>query len=245
MPCPGSNSGVGYATAEAIASASTDYHVILAARTSEKAANAESELKATGTIKGSLSTVQIDVTDSDSIERAVTEVEKEFGHLDVLINNAGVGSCDDDIKTRMQLCMDTNVIGPAVMEASFRPLLFKSSNPRTVYVTSGVGSLGIAADPSWKVYTKFTKAEAYRASKAALNMLALQEHREHGDKIKVFAVCPGFVRSNLRGTSEEERSGWGKAGDTKESGQGILDIVEGKRDEGRAKFLYKDGEYPW
>ena len=44
-------------------------------------------------------------------------------------------------------------------------------------------------------------------------MIALREHTEFAEKgLKVFAMSPGFVVSNLRGTSEELRSGWGKAG---------------------------------
>ena len=245
MLLAGANSGVGLATAEVIASASSTNHVILAARSLDKATSAVSELQSCGAVKGSLSTVQLDVTDSHSIDRAVTQVEKDFGRLDVLINNAAVGSRDNDIRTRMQLNMDTNVVGPAVVAASFRPLLFKSSNPYSIYVSSGVGSLTLASDPNSGVYKVLDNAEAYRASKAALNMLAVQEKTEHGDKLKVFAFDPGFVRSNLRGTGEEERSGWGKAGDPKDSGKGMLDILEGKRDNETGGFLHSHGSYPW
>ena len=236
---------MGLATAEVIASASSTNHVILAARSIDKATSAVSELRSSGTVMGSLSTIQLDVTDSSSIDRAVTQVEKDFGRLDVLINNAAVGSRDDDIKTRMQLNMDTNVVGPAVVAASFRPLLFKSSTPYSIYVTSGVGSLTMASDPDSGVYKVLNNAEAYRASKAALNMLAVQETTEYGDKIKVFAFDPGFVRSNLRGVGEEERSGWGKAGDPKDSGKGMLEILEGKRDNETGGFLHSHGSYPW
>lgn len=56
---------------------------------------------------------------------------------------------------------------------------------------------------------------------------------------------PGFVRSNLRGTTEEERSGWGGAGDPDESGEIVLSVVKGERDGDVGLLVHKDGVYPW
>ena len=62
-------------------------------------------------------------------------------------------------------------------------------------------------------------------------MLAILEADEFGPKgLKIVAMSPGFVRSNLRGTSKEARSGWGKARDPGESGELVLSTVQGKRD---------------
>jgi NAD(P)-dependent dehydrogenase (short-subunit alcohol dehydrogenase family) len=204
-----------------------------------------SEIEAADT-KGLLSTVQLDVTDEKSIEQAVALVHQKFGRLDVLVNNAAVGSRDPDVKTHFQLCMDTNVIGPAVVSAAFRPLLLKSQKPYSIYVSSIGGSMAQASDPTSAVYRSIPNGEAYRASKAALNMIALQESIEfNSTALKVFAFCPGFVRSNLRGRSEEARSGWGKAGDPKLSGETILSIIQGERDADAGQFVHKDGVYPW
>lgn len=204
-----------------------------------------SEIEAGG-IKGLLSTVQLDVTDKNSIEDAAALVQQKFGRLDVLVNNAAVGSRDPDTMTRFQLCMNTNVIGPAVVSEVFRPLLLKSQNPYSIYVSSGVGSMARASDPTSTSYRSLSNGEAYRASKAALNMIALQESIElDSTALKIFAFCPGFVRSNLRGQSEEARSGWGKAGDPKMSGEAILSIIQGERDADAGKFVHKDGVYPW
>lgn len=71
----------------------------------------------------------------------------------------------------------------------------------------------------------------YQVSKAALNMLAVLEARDLGDQgLKVFAMSPGYVVSNLRGENEEARTGWGKAGDPEDSGKLLLSIVMGERD---------------
>ncbi|KAF7518962.1 hypothetical protein PCG10_010463 [Penicillium crustosum] len=241
----GANSGIGLATAKVLAQASQEFHVILACRSLEKGMQALDELKQEG-ITGNISTVQLDVTDETSIQAAKTNVQERFGHLDVLMNNAGVASRHPDIKTRLQLCMDTNVIGPALVSAAFRPLLLQSPNPYSIYVTSGVGSLALASDPTSKVFRGPSNGEAYRASKSALNMIMIQDWAESRDTpLKVFAVCPGFVRSNLRGTSEEARSGWGHASDPSISGNTILSILEGRRDSDVGRFIHKDGSFPW
>ena len=246
----GANSGVGLATTKVLTSASTDYHVIIAARSLSKAQTAKSEVEAENINSASrLSTVQLDVTDGASITRARDFVEKEFGHLDALINNAAVGNSDPDVYTRFRATMDTNVIGPAVVADVSRSLLLKSSNPYSIFVSSGAGSFGRAVERLKGKREKPpepTNGGAYHVSKAALNMIALREHIGFGEKgLKVFAMSPGFVVSNLRGTSEELRSGWGKAGPASVSGELMLSILDGKRDEDVGKLVGKDGVYEW
>ncbi|RFU29746.1 hypothetical protein B7463_g6606, partial [Scytalidium lignicola] len=231
----GANSGVGYATTKVIANASKDFHVIMTGRSLEKVERAKSEIETAG-IQGSLSAVQLDVTDEKSIEQAVEVVQEKHGRLDALINNAGVGSMDPDIRARFTLCMETNVLGPALVATAFRPLLFKSQNPYSIFVSSGVGSLTKALQDS-STYHPLPNEDAYRSSKAALNMVAAIEWRDfHSKGLKVFTMCPGFVVSNLRGTSEEARTGGGGAGDPEVSGMTILSILQGERDADTGKL---------
>jgi NAD(P)-dependent dehydrogenase (short-subunit alcohol dehydrogenase family) len=246
----GANSGVGLATTKVLTSTSTDYHVIISARTLSKAESAKSEVEAENPASASrLSIVQLDVTDGASISRALDFVEKEFGHLDVLINNAAVGSSDADVYTRFKVSMDINVVGPAVVADGFRPLLLKSSNPYSIFVSSGAGSFERAIERFNGTRDKPREPAnggAYHVSKAALNMLALREHHEYVDQgLKVFAVSPGFVVSNLRGTSEELRTGWGKAGPANVAGETLMSILDGERDADVGKLIYKDGVYDW
>lgn len=218
----------------------------MASRSYEKAKAAMSEIKAAG-IKGALSTVQLDVTDEKSIKEAAAHVQQQFGRLDVLVNNAASGSMDPDVRTRFQLCLETNVTGPAMVAAAFRPLLLKSQNPYSIYVSSGERTLlRNAAQAPPATHDNIRNGDAYMVSKAALNMLAVLEARDFGPKgLKVFAMSPGFVRSNLRGPSEEARSGWGKAGDPEVSGEIVLGIVQGKRDADVGCLVHKNGVYPW
>jgi len=227
-----------------IASASPSYHVLVGSRNPENGKKAVSELQACGSIKGTLTDIQIDVNDQASIDAAAKFIEDKFGHLDVLLNNAGIGPPNGDLKTQLERTFQTNVIGPMVVTHTLTPLLLKSKTPYSIYVTSGLGSLSMAANPNDPYYQ--ARYDIYRASKAALNMLVIQETKELGPKgVKTFAVCPGLVRSNLRGKTEEDISAGGYAGDPDVSGQTLLSVIEGKRDADVGRAVHKDGVHPW
>lgn len=242
---PGANSGVGYAATKVLANASSAFHVIMTGRDLTKVQTALAEIEKDG-IKGSLSAIHLDVNDEHTIAQASKLVREKHGRLDVLINNAAVGSRHPDVRTRMQACMMTNVVGPTVVAEYFRPLLLHSQNPYSIYVSSGAGSLSRTAQGTMAAYS-LSYEEAYRASKAALNMIAVLEHRDYSAQgLKVFTMSPGFVVSNLRGTDEDARNGWGMdAGDPMVAGQTLLSLIKGERDADAGKFVHKDGVHPW
>jgi NAD(P)-dependent dehydrogenase (short-subunit alcohol dehydrogenase family) len=189
----GANSGVGMATTKVLVSASNDYHVIISARSLSKAQIAKSEVEAENPSSASrLSIVQLDVTDGDSISQARDFVEENFGHLDALINNASSGNGDLDVYTRYKACMDTNVIGAAVVAEVFRPLLLKSSKPYSIFVSNGAGSFGRAIERFNGMRDKPPAPKnggTNHVSKAALNLIALREQQAYVDKgLKVFAM---------------------------------------------------------
>lgn len=240
----GANSGVGYATSQVLAQASKEFHVLMAGRSMEKLKAAKAEIEAAGGLKGQLTTLELDVTKEASIENALRQVETEFGQLDVLINNAAVGSIDNNPRTRFEAVFQTNILGPVLVTEAFRPLLLKSKNPYSIYVSSGAGSISSTAKPS--NYPEPPNADAYRSSKASLNMLAVYEYRTYKDNgLKVFPFCPGFVVSKLRGDEEEKMNPGGLAGDPRVSGESILSILQGERDADVGKFVHKDGVYDW
>ena len=217
----------------------------MAGRSLEKLDSAKAELDATG-LKGALSTVQLEVTDETSIAKAAALIEQQFGRLDVLVNNAGVASTDPNLKTRLQECLDINVIGPALVSAAFRPLLLKSQSPYSIYVSSVVGSLSLSSDPTAPSYSGPPRGEAYRASKSAVNMIMLQDWVESkSTALKVFGLCPGFVRSGLGGQGEEGQKRNEIAGDPELSGRTILSVIQGQRDADVGRVVHTEGVYPW
>ena len=146
----------------------------MACRSLEMVEVAMVELESLGT-KGSLSALQLDVTDAASIEGAVAHVQQHFGRLDVLINNAASSSMDGDIETRFRLCLETNVAGPAMVAPTFRPLLLKSHNPYSICLGSGVTTIVRNAAEKPPAHGDIRNGDAYLVSKAALNMLAVLE----------------------------------------------------------------------
>ena len=191
-----------------------------------------------------MSSIQLDVSDQSSIEAAAKTVEERFGVLDVLVNNAGIYSKAPDLKTQLETTLNTNTVGAALASHTFRPLLLQSKRAYLIHIGSALGSMTEAADPDRFDY--HLQATAYRMSKAAINMQAVQDSKELGTRgVKVFVVCPGLVRSALRGDAEAEISAGGAAVDPIVSAQLILSIVEGQRDADVGKFVHKDGVDSW
>jgi len=240
----GANSGIGFDTAAAFAAVSSDYHVYVASRSVEKGEKALGELKKRG-LPGTFSLVQLDVTDEKTVEAAAATVKKEFGYLDVLVNNAGIVSFAPTLKEQLRETFEVNSIGPAVVTEHFLPLLKKSNRGgRVIYVSSGLGSLGLKADPDHRMHV--APHMVYRMSKAALNMLALCHQVEYEPfGIKVFSMCPGYVVTNLTGEDKREERVKSGAGSSEVSAQTILSLAKGERDADIGKFLHKDGIYPW
>lgn len=171
--------------------------MLLGSRTKEKGLAAVKSLQYQN-LPGSVEYIEIDVTSESSIAAAVAVVEKAYGHLDVLVNNAGVAPENGTMRERMTACFATNAMGPAVVVEAFAPLLLKSSvMPRVVNVSSGLGSIELRLNSDKDGMAYKLKGEHYRVSKAALNMVTANQHVEFGEKMKVFAVCPGWVASNL------------------------------------------------
>ena len=186
----GANRGIGRATALALAR-DHNYTVILACRDHEAAKATASDLttelkdfpqnKATG---NNFIPLHLVLESDDSITAAKTFIETEFsGQLNVLINNAGIlidnfyhgDGYTLSPRELFSQTFSTNVIGPAVLTETLLPLLKKCSSPsnpaRIVFVTSTMGSLRLSLDETTAWHDN--EGTAYDASKAAVNMLAI------------------------------------------------------------------------
>lgn len=181
----GANRGIGKEVCRQLAE--IDCLVLLTARDRAKAQATVAELDADNIVP-----LQLDVTDEASIERARVEIERSYGILDVLVNNAGAyydywqTALDADFAT-LRAAADVNLYGPWRMAQAFAPLLKKSAHPRIVNVSSGAAALNsLGAGPP-----------AYIASKAGLNALTRMLAAElAADGALVNAVCPGWVETD-------------------------------------------------
>ena len=145
------------------------------------------------------------MTDDDSVAAAVETVEA----LDVLVNNAGISggriSPGEATADDMRAVYETNVFGPVRVLHAFIPLLEKSEAPVVVNVSSGVGSLGLAADPDGPMSE--ANYPVYASSKAALNMLTIR-YAAAFPRMRINSVDPGFTATDFnqrRGTQTVEQ----------------------------------------
>lgn len=173
--------------------------VYLGSRDLEKGKIVVKELKENGF--ENIQAIEIDVTNSDSILAAKNIVEIEQGKLDILINNAGISgvfpqkTADASIKD-IQNVFDTNFFGVISVTQVFLELLKKSESPRISNITSGLGSLTLHSDPSWKYYDY--KATSYVTSKAALNTYTIILAYELKDlPFKVNVIDPGYTATDF------------------------------------------------
>jgi NAD(P)-dependent dehydrogenase (short-subunit alcohol dehydrogenase family) len=145
--------------------------------------------------------VPLDVTDDASVEAAAETLRAEVGHLDVLINNAGIlGEVTDPADMtadRIRHVYETNVFGLVRVTHAFLPLLRASAaTPSVVNVTSGVGSFGLVHDPE-RVESRYPLA-AYGSSKSAVTMLTVQYARTIPE-VRFNAVDPGQTATEFTG----------------------------------------------
>ncbi len=177
----GTSRGIGAEIARQLA-ADHDFVVYAGARDPDDVEEAESIVP-----------IELDVTDEDEIFAAQERIGSEVGHLDALVNNAGVygdpvGAADYDIDRAHQV-LEVNTFGPWRLIEAFLPLLRRSDAPRIVNVSSGAGQLSDMNGGRG----------AYRVSKAALNALTKTLAWDEDD-IKINAMCPGWVRTDMGGS---------------------------------------------
>ena len=193
----GANKSIGFETARQLLQ--QGYYVYLGSRDLSNGQRAVDQLKADG-----LSQVEpllIDVADSASIAAACEALGQKTKVLDVLINNAGIlgGMSQPPLTTSLGTIKEvfaTNVFGAIEVTQAFIDLLRQSPEPRIVNVTSGLGSLTLHNDPSWKYYA--VKGAAYQPSKAALNAYTIMLAYELRDTpFKVNAVDPGYTATDF------------------------------------------------
>jgi NAD(P)-dependent dehydrogenase (short-subunit alcohol dehydrogenase family) len=222
----GANKGIGFETVRQLAR--ERFHVFLGARNTEAGKAAAKKLSCNGDV----TFIEIDISEPDSIKRAVEEFSKQSDRLDALVNNAGILLDDDkDVLTitpeNFETTLRTNTLGALLVSHAFVPFLKKSDGPRIVNVSSGGGQLTNGAD-GW--------APAYCISKTALNGVTVQLAAAL-PKFAVNSVCPGWVRTDMGGSNATRSVG--------EGAYGVVWLVSEAPQSLTGKFVRDRQVIPW
>lgn len=186
----GGNRGIGLAACEGLAK--LGMHVLMGSRDLSKGEAAAAALRQKGL---GVEAIQLDVTDDESIEQARQVIQKKQGRLDVLVNNAAILIDETSNILRLPIeimreTMEVNFYGPLMLCQAFLPMMQQQRYGRVVNVSSQAGQLS----------TMGNYAPAYSISKTALNALTVMfAAAMHGGDIKINAMCPGWVRTDMGG----------------------------------------------
>ena len=194
----GANRGIGFETAKQLGEKGVT--VVVAARKLSDAEQTAARLKTSGI---DAYPVKLDVTSAEDRAAAAKYIDKTFGKLDILINNAGVASSQgfvpltiDTPDEELQSIFQTNLFSVLALTRALLPLLKKSPAGRIVNLSSILGSNTLQADPSSPIYN--FKSFAYDASKSALNAFTIHLAHELKDTaIKVNSAHPGWVKTEM------------------------------------------------
>jgi NAD(P)-dependent dehydrogenase (short-subunit alcohol dehydrogenase family) len=185
----GGNRGIGLATCRRLSRAG--FRVLLTGRNIEAVSRAAERLRAEGL---DVVAESLDVADPADVERCAEGLLREDLPVDVLVNNAAVlldegGDVLDLSDEVMLTTLQTNLVGALRTCRAFVPRMVERRYGRVVNVSSGAGSVA-----HMRGY-----APAYSISKAALNALTRQIAAHVGGDVKVNALDPGWVRTDMGG----------------------------------------------
>lgn len=195
----GANKGIGFETARQLAG--KGFTVLMGARDLGKGEQAAAQLRQE---RLDVRAVKLDVVRMEDIQALTQAIERDFGRLDVLVNNAGIMLEDMSLANTTMLTematlretFDTNFFALVALTQALLPLIRKSDAGRIVNLSSILGSLTLHATPNGLGAKTF----AYDASKAALNSYTIHlAHALGGTSIKVNSAHPGWVKTEMGG----------------------------------------------
>lgn len=160
---------------------------------------------------------EMDVSNEQSVQKAVQMLQDQEKTLDGIVNNAAImiereKTIEDLDLSAMQTSFAVNTIGPMRVVQQFLPILYRGSRQVIVNISSEAGT----------IINAFPTNYPYSMSKTALNMFSerLREYLKEKD-IQVYAVHPGWMRTNMGGNDAPA--------DPRDIAEGIVDILERKK----------------
>ncbi|MCM3630579.1 SDR family oxidoreductase [Paenibacillus glycanilyticus] len=196
----GGNKGIGLETARQLGK--LGFTILLGSRDEASGREATATLTAENI---HAKAITLDITDLNTIQSTVEQIDDQYGALDVLINNAGV--CFEGVLPPSQLELtvlrntyETNVFGSFSVMKAMLPLIKKSPAGRIANLSSGLASLTEYNTPDSDAEKYGLNLLAYMSSKTAVNALTVLFAKELKDTpIKVNSADPGYTATDLNG----------------------------------------------
>ncbi|XP_077298121.1 dehydrogenase/reductase SDR family protein 7-like [Arctopsyche grandis] len=173
--------------------------------------------------------MQIDLNDLDSFPEYVNKILSTFGHVDILINNGGIGFRGSAVNTTMDVdmkIMTVNYFAQVALTKAILPHMMKRRSGHIVYMNSVQGKVGLP------------RRSAYAASKHALQGFCDSLRSEvQRFNIKISTICPSYVLTPLSANALNEKGNTNKESETKavltaeEVADALLDAVVSKKNE--------------
>jgi retinol dehydrogenase-14 len=204
----GANAGIGKATAAQLSDLGAT--VVLACRSKERGEAALGELSC---VDGRcFDLMQLDLADLDSVRAFAAAFEKKYGHLDTLINNAGIlGNHRELTKQGFEMTFGVNYLGAFLLTMLLLPLLEQSEAGRVIMMTSIAHCWGDVRFDDLGFSRGYNRFAAYGHSKLC-NLLitrALAEKlRARGSRVTINAVHPGIVATDIVVNRANDRFRW-------------------------------------
>jgi 3-oxoacyl-[acyl-carrier protein] reductase len=189
----GGSRGIGRAASLALAKQGAQ--VVINYMSNEGAAREVAELIEKAGGKAEI--VQFDVANGDSAEKAIAEVAKRLGRLDILVCSAGISI--DGLLLRLKdedfdRILSVNVKGAVACARAATKVMMRARAGRVIFLSSVVGEMGNAGQT------------AYSASKAALLGVTKSMARELSSRsITVNAITPGFIDTDMTGALTDDQ----------------------------------------
>ncbi len=204
----GANSGLGLETARALAQGGAT--VLLACRQRSRGEAVRQQLLPLA--RAGLEVIDLDLADLASVAAAASQVQREFGRLDLLINNAGVMAPPRRLsRDGYELQFAVNHLGHFALTTALLPRLKQQSGARVVTVSSGAHYFGRIAFDDLQGERRYDPWTAYSQSKLANVMMALQLQEQlvaAGSSTLSIAAHPGLARTNLQAGSVAAKGSW-------------------------------------